>query len=183
MEPYLSLEWKLHVLTCIEGSLIGAGSGNIARRRCGRTCTGRFCTQTSPSRKEKDIQDQIKWEKGEHLKADWTFKNCADSFAASELLLQTLAVRTLMASFVFISFILLRPFFSFYHNLTLKWVGLTLESVAALAKSTFSLTWTFLLCSARVYNTLKIAFPRLEIGRVVDLFHLIKDHFIWIYQR
>lgn len=106
--------------------------------------------------------------KGKHLKADWTFKNCADSFAASELLLQTLAVRTLMASFVFISFILLRPFFSFYHNLTLKWVGLTLESVAALAKSTFSLTWTFLLCSARVYNTLKIAFPRLEIGRVVD---------------
>ena len=44
--------------------------------------------------------------KGKHLKADWTFKNCADSFAASELLLQTLAVRTLMASFVFIWFIL-----------------------------------------------------------------------------
>ena len=55
---------KLHVLTCIEGSLIGAGSGNSARRRCGRTCTGRSCTRTSPSRKEKHKQDQIKWEKG-----------------------------------------------------------------------------------------------------------------------
>ena len=56
---------KLHVLTCIEGSLIGAGSGNSARRRCGRTCTGRSCTRTSPSRKEKHKQDQIKWEKRE----------------------------------------------------------------------------------------------------------------------
>ena len=76
-----------------------------------------------------------------------------------------------------------RPFFSFYHNLTLKWVSLTLESVAALAKSTFSLTWTFLLCSARVYNTLKIAFPQIksrQSSRLISVnqrpFHLnIKD--------
>ena len=60
---------------------------------------------------------------------------------------------------------------------------LTLESVAALAKSTFSLTWTFLLCSARVYNTLKIAFPQIksrQSSRLISVnqrpFHLnIKD--------